>query len=514
MSHSIQFQLETMLPELISCLENSFISLNEQKSIIKKRTFFEQLVHKRVKLIHDYLDYLVYEDQLLQLFKLRQSKNDLKLLPIQKQVARIHGIYSRCFRKFNNLELYDLYFSFCKSTESNKTLGATYAKAIQCHPTNPDIWCNAANWEIETNLNMDAARSLLQRGIRINNESREIWICYFKLELEYNIKLLDRKNILGLNQDDVSLTVLKNFEIPRLVYQEAISIIKDLEFKKMLLDLLDSFDGDYEQLYCVIYDSLDASIECISVLCQRHVRNINPNSQKFPSQLQKTVQEYSTHLLSSPKLIIELIKFMDEIHSKTSSKLQDYISSIILKSCNIAQDSCTITPPIYKIWQKYTSSSVYSRSILLFPNETDLWVEHLKSTNELEVEFKNASSNKINLDVISSIYFSICEINHTNFISFFKSSMFQGFIIPYLERIPDYIELYKIIEKIRPVDIAVLEYVLKRGVGEGFNVKDLFEVAIQKGCKVEDEYRDFLISMGDIEGASMVEWRREKSMAN
>ena len=78
------------------------------------------------------------------------------------------------------------------------------------HPTKPVFWILAAAWEFEENGNMNSARGkpvlcltrqvLLQRGIRINPESQQLWIEYFKLEMLWIEKIKERRRILFKEQ--------------------------------------------------------------------------------------------------------------------------------------------------------------------------------------------------------------------------------------------------------------------------------------------------------------------------
>ena len=39
-----------------------------------------------------------------------------------------------------------------------------------------ELWIAAAKFEMETNKSMDTARSLLQRGLRFNPKSKNLWL--------------------------------------------------------------------------------------------------------------------------------------------------------------------------------------------------------------------------------------------------------------------------------------------------------------------------------------------------
>ena len=41
----------------------------------------------------------------------------------------------------------------------------------------------SAEWEFHDNNNAEAARVILQRGLRLNPASKEMWIYFFKMEL-------------------------------------------------------------------------------------------------------------------------------------------------------------------------------------------------------------------------------------------------------------------------------------------------------------------------------------------
>jgi U3 small nucleolar RNA-associated protein 6 len=59
----------------------------------------------------------------------------------------------------------------------------------------------AASWEHEENANPSAARTLMQRSLRMNPESELLWQEYLKLELIYVEKIKIRRRILGITDD-------------------------------------------------------------------------------------------------------------------------------------------------------------------------------------------------------------------------------------------------------------------------------------------------------------------------
>jgi U3 small nucleolar RNA-associated protein 6 len=71
------------------------------------------------------------------------------------------------------------------------------AQATRYHPKVPGLWMYAAAWEFDQNLNVAAARALMQSGLRSCPESEDMWIEYLRMELTYLNKLKARKVALG-----------------------------------------------------------------------------------------------------------------------------------------------------------------------------------------------------------------------------------------------------------------------------------------------------------------------------
>ena len=109
----------------------------------------------------DILAYLEYE---LNVDLLRQKR--CKRLKVKKfstaalsLTRRIHNIFLKALQKFgNDLKLWTQYLDFCKKTNSMRVLSKAYAKLLQSHNRNPDVWIMAAKHEFECVGNSDNAR--------------------------------------------------------------------------------------------------------------------------------------------------------------------------------------------------------------------------------------------------------------------------------------------------------------------------------------------------------------------
>ena len=89
-------------------------------------------------------------------------------------------------------------------------------RALQLHPTVPGLWMYSAAWELEANLNVEGARALMQRGLRMCNSSQQLWIEYFKMEMKAMQKLKARRLLLGLGPDAGKVAGNKDIITPSL----------------------------------------------------------------------------------------------------------------------------------------------------------------------------------------------------------------------------------------------------------------------------------------------------------
>lgn len=71
------------------------------------------------------------------------------------------------------------------------------AQVIRFHPKVAGVWIYAAAWEFDKNLNVVAARALMQNGLRVCPNSEDLWVEYLRMELTYLNKLKARRVALG-----------------------------------------------------------------------------------------------------------------------------------------------------------------------------------------------------------------------------------------------------------------------------------------------------------------------------
>lgn len=114
-------------------------------------------------------------------------------------VLRILDVYRMAVMRFKgDLELWFRYLEFCREKRHGR-MKKGLAQAIRYHPEVPGLWIYAAAWQFDQNLNVVAARALMQSGLRACPKSEDLWIEYLRMELTYLNKLKARKVALGEN---------------------------------------------------------------------------------------------------------------------------------------------------------------------------------------------------------------------------------------------------------------------------------------------------------------------------
>ncbi|TFK25525.1 U3 snoRNP protein [Coprinopsis marcescibilis] len=198
----VQFQQEQMLPELRDLVERSLFTQKEIKHIIKQRTTFESALVRRVAKKADYIRYISYEMDLELLRRKRLERLDLPKAPSSISdyafVRRQFLVFERALKRFkSDVGLWSQYIQVAKREGARALVGRITARALQMHPNNPTFYILAASHELD-NLSPSGARALLQRGIRVNPDSVDLWKEYVKMELGFIEGLRRRWEVLGL----------------------------------------------------------------------------------------------------------------------------------------------------------------------------------------------------------------------------------------------------------------------------------------------------------------------------
>ncbi|KAF9474566.1 hypothetical protein BDN70DRAFT_815448, partial [Pholiota conissans] len=196
----VHYQQEQMLDELKDLVERGLFTEQETRMIMKKRTAFETALVRRVAKKADYLRYAAYEMGLEQLRRKRVARMKIPSGPATLSdyalVRRQFHIFERAVTKFkSDVGIWVQYIQVAKREGARALVGRITARALQMHPNKPALFILAAGHELEHH-SPSAARMLLQRGLRLNGESMELWREYLKMELGFIESLRRRWDVL------------------------------------------------------------------------------------------------------------------------------------------------------------------------------------------------------------------------------------------------------------------------------------------------------------------------------
>ncbi|KAG0483958.1 hypothetical protein HPP92_012042 [Vanilla planifolia] len=231
MADVVQFRLERMADELDDLEQRGLMDREKISEIIKQRREFEYRLQRRLPLKQDFLAYIEYEKQVEAYRKLRkkmilrqiESEEDKreagkkrrrgkqwnKSLSDYAGILRILDLYRKALMKYKgDLGLWFQYLEFCRENKHGRMKEAL-GQALKLHPKVPGLWIYAAAWEFDQNLNVVAARALMQKGLRVCPDSEDLWIEYLRLELTYLNKLKARKMVLGENLKSLNTKNIK-----------------------------------------------------------------------------------------------------------------------------------------------------------------------------------------------------------------------------------------------------------------------------------------------------------------
>ncbi|ORX93777.1 hypothetical protein K493DRAFT_284390 [Basidiobolus meristosporus CBS 931.73] len=438
MADTVQYHLENMIPELEDLEKKKIFNKEEIRSIVKKRTNFEYALKRRSPKKIDYLRYIEYELNLENLRKKRKARLDIKGKPSVSDYAgprRVNFIFERALLKFKgDVPLWLQWVDFAKRNKMNKLLSKIFARAIQLHPAKPSLWIMAASWEFEDNLNTTAARILLQRGLRLNPESQELWLEYVRLELVYMAKIRERRRILGIlkkdqakpeveveeeeekkEEDMIVLPTLDEEEemepkreitisdgliqtlkaennaflsgaVALIVYQNAIkSIPNDLDFRRKFLEVFQTIPGTesgQETIYESIKDDFPHDESARALYIEKNLAGVDPNSVEYINGVKKCTQGFSEVIqeLGTGTMWEKYCEFLKRCHGRVSEEnLKAYFVKALDKAFQAALDQGVMTEKLFLASLEHLQDSqkaveTATQAVAQFPKVPELWL--------------------------------------------------------------------------------------------------------------------------------------------
>lgn len=300
MAEQVQEALDQMVAPLRDLVDRHIFTETEVKAIVSRRRESEYLLRRRAARKADFLRYIEAEEVLEELRQVRteQQKRDHRKShqrnhghqndddddnsdddengPPKKSkeathigdthiMQHIHLLFVRAIRKFrSDLSLYLLHVDFCKKHKCWTRLSKVYAEALQIFPRKEGLWIESASHEFfGPRRSVRNARILMQRGLRINATSQDLWVEYFSLELHYAQTLRGRRQILikgggrfeeeeVLDDKEDDNEVDQLYKIAAIVYKNAIKAIPaSIPFRLRFLDTCRRFPKTHNLMHSI-----------------------------------------------------------------------------------------------------------------------------------------------------------------------------------------------------------------------------------------------------------------------
>ncbi|KAM8879083.1 U3 small nucleolar RNA-associated protein 6 homolog isoform 2-T2 [Spinachia spinachia] len=262
MAEIVQHRIEERIPELEQLERVGLFTKKEVKSIIKRATALEYKLHRLIVNKDDFIAYIQYEINVLELIKKRrahihyQFKREEIEFPV---IHRINSVFRRATKKWkDDVQLWLSHVAFCKKWATKGQISKVFSSMLAIHPDKPALWILAAKSELEDRNSSESARHLFLRALRFHPKDKKVYLEYFRMELLHCEKLRKQKEELekaemDLGEYEFSPEILSG-KLAEVVYRDATGKVKEAEFVISLLNIAAIFDFTKELQDLILQD--------------------------------------------------------------------------------------------------------------------------------------------------------------------------------------------------------------------------------------------------------------------
>ncbi|NXV24916.1 UTP6 protein, partial [Cepphus grylle] len=250
MAERIEQRLEDRIPELEQLERVGLFTRKEIKAVLRRASALEYKIQRRALRKEDFINYIQYEINLLELIKKRRARTGYSFKKNEIEISilhRIHSLFNRAIGKWKeDVQLWLSHVAFCKQWNAKHQLSRVFSSMLAIHSNKPALWIMAAKWEMETRLSSENARQLFLRALRFHPECPKLYQEYFRMELMNAEKQRKEKKEferakMDLGEFSYSEEIL-NGEMARIIYRDAAQKIKGVEFHLSVLSIAKLFD--------------------------------------------------------------------------------------------------------------------------------------------------------------------------------------------------------------------------------------------------------------------------------
>ncbi|RXN14222.1 U3 small nucleolar RNA-associated 6-like protein [Labeo rohita] len=262
MADIVQQRLEERIPAVEQLERVGLFTSKEVKSMMKRSTALEYKLHRAVQSKDDYITYIQYEINVLELIKKRRARIGYHFKREEIEYPIIHRI-NRVFRRAEtkwqeDVQLWLSQVAFNKKWGTKANLSKVLSSMLAIHPDKPALWIMAAKCEMEDRNSSESARHLFLRALRFHPENKKVYQEYFRMELMHAEKLRKQKQELeqaGVDVEEYNFSPeILSGKIAEVVYRNAAEKIKGAEFILSLLQIAAIFDFTKELQDTILQD--------------------------------------------------------------------------------------------------------------------------------------------------------------------------------------------------------------------------------------------------------------------
>uniref|UniRef100_A0A8C6FGY8 UTP6 small subunit processome component n=1 Tax=Moschus moschiferus TaxID=68415 RepID=A0A8C6FGY8_MOSMO len=265
MAEITQERVEDRLPELEQLERTGLFSEAEIRAIIRMSLELEYRIQRRSLLKDDFIRYVQYEINLLELIQKRRTRVGctFKQDEIEDPIIRwIQSVFRCAATKWkDDVPLWLSFIAFCRKWAANVQLSKIFSSLLAIHSNKPGLWILAAKWELEDCFSSESARQLFLQALRFHPRCPKLHEEYFRMELMHAEKLKKEKQ--EFEKANMDVGNLEHAEeilsggLAQIIYKNSISVIKSAKFHVSLLSVAQLFDFA-KDLQREIYDDLKA----------------------------------------------------------------------------------------------------------------------------------------------------------------------------------------------------------------------------------------------------------------
>ncbi|XP_073708450.1 U3 small nucleolar RNA-associated protein 6 homolog [Garra rufa] len=262
MADLVQQRIEERIPTLEQLERVGLFTNKEVKSLLKRSTALEYKLQRTVPSKDDFIAYVQYEINVLELIKKRRRRigYHFKREEIEQPIiSRINCIFRKAETKWQeDVQLWLSHVAFNKKWGIKGHLSKVFLSMLAIHPDKPALWIMAAKYEMEDRNSSESARHLFLRALRFHPDNKKVYQEYFRMELMHAEKL--RKQLGELEQAKINVEQF-NFspeilsgKLAEVVYRDAAQKIKGAEFILSLLQIAAIFEFTKELQDTILQD--------------------------------------------------------------------------------------------------------------------------------------------------------------------------------------------------------------------------------------------------------------------